>query len=246
MGDMVPRERCGKGILGFDTATSDAAVAVAIDGEVVSESRVGPEPGGRPRHSAVLLAEIESAVAAAGGWERIQSLAVGIGPGSFTGLRVGIATARALGQARGLPVAGIGSLAVLAQGIAARADDRSALALIDARRGELFAALFDRSGDVLLEPFVTGPEVLADRLRGHRPVPLAAGDGSLRFRQQLESAGVEVLPDADPAHRIAARHLCALAAGVEPGLPTDVKPAYLRRPDAEVWREQRDRNPEPG
>ncbi len=246
MGDKAPQGRRGGGILGFDTATADAAVAVAVDGEAVSESLVGPTPGGRPSHTTVLLAEIESVVAEAGGWGRIESLAVGIGPGSFTGLRVGIASARALGQARRLPVTGIGSLAALAQGIVEREGDRSALALIDARRGELFAALFDRSGDVLLEPFVTSPEALADRLRGHRPVPLAAGDGSLRFRQQLESAGVEVLPDADPAHRIAARHVCALAAGVESGLPTDVKPAYLRRPDAEVWREQRDRNPGAG
>jgi hypothetical protein len=80
--------------------------------------------------------------------------------------------------------------------------------------------------------------------RGSRP--LAAGDGSLRFRERLESAGVEVLPDADPAHRIAARHICELAAGLDPGPVSDVKPSYLRRPDAEVWRDQRDGNPGTG
>jgi tRNA threonylcarbamoyladenosine biosynthesis protein TsaB len=231
------------GILGFDTATADAAVAVTIGTEPVSERREGPGPGGRPRHAAVLMDEIEAAVAEAGGWGRLDRIAVGIGPGTFTGLRVGIATARALGQARGLPVAGVGSLAALARGVAERAPDRPALALIDARRGEVFAALHDASGEQLWEPAAIDPEALAGRLAGLERSPVAAGDGSLRFRRQLESAGVEVPPDADPVHRMAARHICALATAIEPGPPIDVKPAYLRRPDAEVWREQRDRDP---
>jgi tRNA threonylcarbamoyladenosine biosynthesis protein TsaB len=234
------------GILGLDTATADAAVAVTIDGEAVSEGRADPEPGGRPRHTAMLLTEIETVVAAAGGWERIDRMAVGIGPGTFTGLRVGVATARALGQGRGLPMVSVSSLAALARGIGESGRDRDRLALIDARRGEVFAALFDRAGHELWPPVVLAPEALGERLAElGRPV-LAGGDGSLRFRQQLESVGVEVLPNADTAHRMAARHVCALAAGIEPGLPTDVKPTYLRRPDAEVWREQRDHDPGPG
>ncbi len=233
-------------ILGLDTATSDAVVAVTIGGETVAEGRAEPEPGGRPRHAAMLLTQVEGVVAAAGGWERIEMLAVGIGPGTFTGLRIGIATARALGQGRGLAIAPVGSLAALARGIGEGAPGRSRLALIDARRTEVFAALFDDRGDQVWEPFVASPAELAERVGELSQAPLAGGDGSLRFRQQLESAGVEVLPDADPAHRMAARHVCALAASIEPGLPTEVRPAYLRRPDAELWREQRDRNPGPG
>jgi tRNA threonylcarbamoyladenosine biosynthesis protein TsaB len=233
-------------ILGLDTSTSDAAVAVTIGGETASEARVEPEPGGRPRHAAMLLEQTESVVADAGGWERIGLLAVGIGPGTFTGLRIGIATARALAQARGLAIAPVGSLAALARGIGERAPGRSRLGLFDARRTEVFAALFDHRGDQIWEPFVASPAELARRVNELSQPPLAGGDGSLRFRQQLESAGVEVLPDADPAHRMAARHICALAASIEPGLPTEVRPAYLRRPDAELWREQRDRNPGPG
>ena len=229
-------------ILGFDTATADTAVAVAVGDEIAAERRAGPEPGGRPSHAAVLLHEIEACVSEAGGWERIDRIAVGIGPGMFTGLRVGIATARALGQARGLPVVAVGSLAALARGIGERAPDRERLALIDARRGEVFAALYDAGGTEIMEPVAIGPDLLAERLANGPSAPLAAGDGSLRFRQQLESAGVEVLPDADPAHRLAARHICALAVTQEPGPATDVRPAYLRRPDAEVWREQRDRD----
>jgi tRNA threonylcarbamoyladenosine biosynthesis protein TsaB len=233
-------------ILGFDTATADTAVAVTRDGELAAERRGGPGAGERPSHAAVLLGEIEACVADAGGWERVELIAVGIGPGTFTGLRVGIATARALGQARGLPVAPVGSLEALARGIGDRGPGRPRLAAIDARRGEMFAALYDAFGSEVLAPEAISPEALAERLASVPGTPAAAGDGSLRFRRQLESAGVEVLPDADPAHRMAARHVCALAATIEPGPAGDVTPAYLRRPDAEVWREQRDRNPEPG
>jgi tRNA threonylcarbamoyladenosine biosynthesis protein TsaB len=229
-------------ILGFDTATADTAVAVATGDELIAERRAGPEHGGRPNHAGAILEEIEACVAEAGGWERIGRLAVGIGPGTFTGLRVGIATARALAQARGLPVAAVGSLAALASGIGEEAPDRHRLALIDARRREVFAALYDPAGEEVIAPVAIGPEALAERLAGAPGTPLAAGDGSLRFREELESAGVEILPDADPAHRLAARHICVLAAGIQPGPGTDVTPAYLRRPDAEVWREQRDRD----
>ncbi|HXV52884.1 MAG TPA: tRNA (adenosine(37)-N6)-threonylcarbamoyltransferase complex dimerization subunit type 1 TsaB [Solirubrobacterales bacterium] len=230
-------------ILGFDTATADAVVAVTIGGQPVSERRAQPDGSGRPRHAAKLLAEIEAAAADAGGWEAIERLAVGIGPGTFTGLRIGVTTARALAQARSLPLVGVGSLEALGLGIAERAEGRKCLPLIDARRAELFGALVDDSGQPLWDPFVAGPEQLLQRLADAGLRPLAGGDGSLRFRAQLESAGVDVLPDADPGHRMAARHVCELAAGVTPGPVTEVKPAYLRRPDAEVWREQRDRNP---
>ena len=233
-------------VLGFDTATADTAVAVTIEGGVAAERRAGPEPGGRPRHAVALMAEIEACVTEAGGWSRIDRIAVGVGPGTFTGLRVGIATARALAQARDLPIAPVGSLAALAQGIGEGAPGRARLPLLDARRDQAFASMFGASGNPLLEPVVIDPDALAERVAALAADPVAAGDGSVRFRHALESAGVEVLPDADPAHRMAARHICALAAGIEPGPATDVKPAYLRRPDAELWREQRDRNPGTG
>ena len=230
------------GILGFDTATADAAVAVTVGDEVISERRAAPGQGGRPRHAETLMAEVDAAVVAAGGWERIDRIAVGIGPGTFTGLRVGIATARALAQARGLPTVPVSSLEALARGIGERVPGRPRLALIDARRGEVFAALLAPSGERLLAPVAIEPAALARRLADLPGAPVAAGDGSLRFRQQLESAGVEVLPEADPAQRMAGRHICALAAAIEPRPVTEVNPAYLRRPDAEVWREQRDRD----
>jgi tRNA threonylcarbamoyladenosine biosynthesis protein TsaB len=236
----------GDGILGIDTATSGAAVAVLAGAEVLGERYAGPGPDGRPRHSARLLAEVEAAVGAAGGWERIGVIAVGVGPGTFTGLRIGIATARALAQGRRLPMVPVGSLDTLARGIAEQAPDRPRLAAIDARRKQAFAALYDASGELAWGPVAASADELAGKLAGAGGSVVAAGDGSLRFRDRLESAGVEVLPAASDAHRIAARHVCALAAELEPGPPEDVRPVYLRRPDAEVWREQRDRDSRSG
>jgi tRNA threonylcarbamoyladenosine biosynthesis protein TsaB len=171
---------------------------------------------------------------------------VGVGPGTYTGLRIGVSTARALAQARGIGLAGVSTLAALARGIAQAAPERERLALIDARRKQVFGALYDASGAVIWEPFVATPEELGSRLAERPSPPLAAGDGSLRFREQLEAVNVEIMPGTDPAHRIAARHLGAIAAGVEPGPPERITPVYLRRPDAEIWREQRDRKSKTG
>jgi tRNA threonylcarbamoyladenosine biosynthesis protein TsaB len=232
-------------VLGVDTATSDTAVAVVRDGEVLAERLVEAGADGRPRHAASLLGEVEAAVEGAGGWDGIGRIGVGVGPGTFTGLRIGISTVRALAQGRGLPVAAVDSLAALAHGIgAATAGGRDRLTLIDARRGEVFAAL-ERSGQRLWPPFVSTPEALCERLAELAEPPIGAGDGSLRFRGLLEAAGVVVPGDADPAHRMAGRDVCALAEGATAGAAELVKPIYLRRPDAEVWRERQPSDTQP-
>jgi tRNA threonylcarbamoyladenosine biosynthesis protein TsaB len=231
-------------VLGLDTATSDATVALAVGGELVFEERAGPEPGGKPRHAASLLGLVEEAVSVAGGWEGIELLAAGLGPGTFTGLRIGIATARGLAQARGIEIAGVSSLAALARGVEG-SPERPRLALIDARRREAFGALHDAAGEVIWEPFVDGPQALVERLGELASPPIAVGDGSLRFRHELEGAGADVPPDADPVHRMAARHVCALAGGAARLRPEQVKPIYLRRPDAEIWRERQQRGTKP-
>ena len=230
-------------ILGFDTATPDTAVAVLDGEEVVHESALGPGPDGRPLHGPALLGAVEEAVTVAGGWQAIGRIAVGVGPGSFTGLRIGVATARALSQARGLPLVPVPTTASLATGIAAapEASGRDRLAVIDARRGEVFYAL-DR-GDGPGEPRVCAPGQLGERAGvPGRPAPVAAGDGSLRFRSEIEAAGLEVLPDASPAHRVSACQTCRLGAETEPVELEKVRPMYLRRPDAERWLERNRRN----
>jgi tRNA threonylcarbamoyladenosine biosynthesis protein TsaB len=230
-------------VLGIDSATADVAVAVTSEGEVVREASVGPGPDGRPRHSRILLAEVERSVDAAGGWEEIDRIAIGVGPGSFTGLRIGIATARALAQGRGVEIAPVGSLAALARGISAHlaGAEAAALPVLDARRGEAFAALYEPDGDELLEPLVADPGALADRLRELDRPSLAAGDGALRFAAELQAGGATVAPPEDPVHRIAARHVCALGEAADDVPPDRIEPVYLRPPDAKRWLE-RDRN----
>jgi tRNA threonylcarbamoyladenosine biosynthesis protein TsaB len=230
-------------VVGFDTSTPVLAVAAARGEESLFDRESRPAPGARPEHARELLATIEEAAAAAGGWQGVERLAVGIGPGSYTGLRIGIATARGLGQALGKPLVPVVSLAALARGITSiERGDAPRLAVLDARRGQVFAALYEPSGKVAWEPFVATPEELVERLRTLAEAPLTAGDGSVRFRQVLEAAGAEVLADGDQAHHMSARDVCALGEKGPASEPANIEPIYLRPPDAELWREEQRRN----
>jgi tRNA threonylcarbamoyladenosine biosynthesis protein TsaB len=226
-------------VLGFDTATPDTTVAVSGNG-MQKESMEPPGPGERPRHAASLLPAVERLVGEAGGWDRIERIGVGVGPGSYTGLRIGVATARALAQGTGKPLVPVGSLTALARGMAGSAAGRGLLPLIDARRGQVFAALYE-GPEERWPPFVATPEELVSRLAELEGPPVSAGDGSLRFRHDLEAAGVEVAEESDPAHRLRARYICGLAAEGRVAQPGAVDPVYLRAPDAERWLE-RDRD----
>jgi len=241
-------------VLGLDAATDDVVVGLARGGggEVIHEVALPPGEGERPRHSTALLAEIERAVEAGGGWDRVGRIGIGVGPGSFTGLRIGIATGRALAQARGIGAVGVPTLTALALGIAERAGDpsRPCLAVADARRGEVFAQLHDGAGDPVTGPAVLDPanlgawlsEAGGSALADGAANPLAAGSGSVRFRRELDAARVETFADGDPAHRLAARHLCRLAARGEAGSPERILPVYLREPDARRWLDRDNRD----
>jgi tRNA threonylcarbamoyladenosine biosynthesis protein TsaB len=163
-------------------------------------------------------------------------LAVGLGPGSFTGLRIGIATARGLGASLGLPVTGICTLDAIGRGMGEAGVEGDRLAVLDARRGEVFAALYSQRGERIWEPLVCRPEELEKRLATLPAPPPAAGSGAIRFRHELARHGVRIADDADPVQRVAARHICALAAASSGGGP--LAPIYLRPPDAERWRER--------
>jgi len=157
----------------------------------------------------------------------LDAIAVGVGPGSFTGLRVGIATARGLARGAGLELRPVSSLAALAAGIEAQL----ALPLIDAGRGELFVAVFEDG--VEREPaFSATPEAIGALLAKGGLHPLAAGNGSVRFRQRLEAAGVRLAPADSPAHRITGHDVCRVGSSAAPTAPEAVLPNYLREPDA--------------
>ena len=207
---------------------------------MLHESLLGPSAEGRPRHATVLLEEVERAAAAGGGWGAVSLLAVGLGPGSFTGVRIGIATARGLAAGTGLPLVGVCTLDAIGRALGERGGAGAGqLAVLDARRGEVFAALYSAGpGTRLWEPFVAPPTDLLARLAELEQAPRAAGSGALRFRQELARCGVEVADDADPVHRVAARHICALAAAGEAGDADPLAPIYLRPPDAVRWHER--------
>lgn len=109
--------------------------------------------------------------------------------------------------------------------------------MLDGWRGEVFAALYAADGARLWEPAVYRPEELAERVAELEETPLVAGSGAVRFRQELARDGVQIADDSDPVHRVAARHVCALAAVTDPD-PDGLAPIYLRPPDAERWRER--------
>jgi len=229
-------------ILGIDTATPSTAAAVWAPDARECERRDDPAPGERPQHASRLLALVEEALEGAGtSWDEIERIAVGVGPGGFTGLRHGIATARALAQGRGLPLAGVSSLEalarsaqaeLLAEGAALHAGDRPVIAVIDARRGEVFAAAW-QGAERLLEPVAIAPEQLAAKLgAGRLAAPLAAGDGAVRFREQLERAGAAVPDDRSPAHRVSAIEICRLGAAGDVTDRDRLVPDYRREPDA--------------
>ena len=205
-------------------------------GEVLHEALLGLSEKGGPQHTTALLGEIERAAAAAGGWEAVDRIAVGVGPGSFTGLRVGIATAKALGLSRGLPLSGVCTLDALGRALSER--NSGSLAVLDARRGEVAAAAYSAGGERLWGPWLGAPEELVAHIPDLPGPLLCGGSGAVRFRQQLTSRAIEIPDDADPVHRVAARHICALAAGRGEDESGSLAPIYLRPPDAERWRER--------
>jgi tRNA threonylcarbamoyladenosine biosynthesis protein TsaB len=205
--------------------------------EVLHEARLGLAADGSPRHSTALLAEVERAADAAGGWVEVGRIAVGRGPGSFVGIRIGLATARGLAASAGVQVGGVCTLDALGRAMVGQSGG-DALAVLDARRGEVFAALYSAAGEQLWEPFVTAPEALAGRLGELSTPVLAAGSGAVRFRQELADRDVDIPDDADPVHRVSARHICAVAGAAGYGDGDSLDPIYLRPPDAQRWRER--------
>jgi tRNA threonylcarbamoyladenosine biosynthesis protein TsaB len=223
-------------LLGIDTSTAASAACVLRDDGEVFE--VAPEPAAltaRPAHARELMPAVATVMERAGvGYGDLEAVAVGVGPGTFTGLRIGIATARALASANGLELRPVSSLAALAAGIEADISDdaSSLLPVIDAKRGEVFAAEYTPAGDLRWGPLALPPEDLARRVRADGITPVAAGDGSVRFRRVLEAAGIRVIPDESRSHVVRALHVCRLAAGVRGVAPQAVLPNYLRAPDA--------------
>lgn len=233
-------------ILGFDTATRATTVALldTADGAVL-ERRDDPPLGIRPSHTTLLMPLVAEVMAARScRWEDIDRIAVGVGPGTFTGLRIGVATARALAGAREIELVGVSTLASVARAAAgATAEHEGVVAVLDARRREVFAAAWPGSpapGDggpaPLLEPRAIAPDALSQLLAAGGGAWLAVGGGAVEFRQVLDRSGVRIPEDDSPVHRVSAAEHCRLAQGLRPESPGEVHPHYLRLPDAELAR----------
>jgi tRNA threonylcarbamoyladenosine biosynthesis protein TsaB len=188
--------------LAFDTATSVATAALVRDGELLGE---------RVSRAVRVLEDADELLVMSGAEPtELTGIVVGTGPGSFTGLRMGLAAARGLAFALDISVAGVSTLAALAEGAP------GGLPVIDAGRREVFILVDGR-------PAVCSPqEVVAE---------LCVGDGALRYRKVLEERGVTVPSDDDERHLPRARFHAALAGSFGPA--EAVEPLYLRIPDAE-------------
>jgi tRNA threonylcarbamoyl adenosine modification protein YeaZ len=192
-------------ILAFDTATDVATVALVRDGDVLGE---------RASRPVRILQDVEDLLREAGvRADEVEALAVGTGPGSYTGLRMGLVTARTLAFSLGVPVAGVSTLAALAAGAP------GATPLVDGKRRELFTLVDGAPRCVPAEDLEVEP--------GRTYV----GDGALRYRELVEGRGGVVPPDEAREHVPWASRHAALARDFGPA--ERAEPLYLRVPDAE-------------
>lgn len=230
-------------ILSLDTSSSAGSAAIVRDGAIVIERAGDPAR----THGQRLPRELMELLAAAHlRLDEIDGFAVATGPGSFTGLRIGIATIQGLALARGKLVAPVSTFEALAMAALPASGDgpRPPLAVwIDAHRGEVFAVVYGADGRQMHEPSSMSPEATLNAWAAilcRHPRVLFAGDGAIRYRQILDQrlAAAAAIPSVLPT---LAGAIGLIAAG-EPNRavrPHAVVPLYVRRSDAELARDRR-------
>jgi tRNA threonylcarbamoyladenosine biosynthesis protein TsaB len=240
-------------ILGIDTATTIASAALVDDGQIVAErssldcrsATPSPSPPSRGNHAETLLGLIESVLREGRtSLNELSGIAISIGPGSFTGLRVGLSTVKGLAYGGGIPVVGISTL--LAN--AARVTDFQGwiCSFFDAKKNEVYASLFQRNGNGLkrvTDDFVAPAEAAIERIKIlSSPAPrMFIGDGAKTYERSLLSAfGKEARLSAGDSYHTIAASVGRLS--IEPLRRSEVQelgacvPVYLSLSEAEVKR----------
>jgi tRNA threonylcarbamoyladenosine biosynthesis protein TsaB len=229
-------------VLGIDTSTPQSSVAIGTERGILGRIQVA----GKARQESVTPA-LERLLDWTGTeMDQVGGVAVGIGPGLFTGLRVGVETAKTLAQVAKAPIVGIASLDVLAYAV--RFTHRMIAAVIDGRRGEVFSALYRTvPGGVVRETeyAVHTPEHLAAELLARKGDVLAVGDGAILYRDVLGQVGSRVEFASSAVAQPDAAALVELAVPrflrEEHDRLFDVVPMYLRKSDAEIAWDKRTR-----
>jgi tRNA threonylcarbamoyladenosine biosynthesis protein TsaB len=229
-------------VVGIETSTPQTSVAIGTEVEILGDVSIA----GKARQESVAPA-LEQLLRWTGlEVSQVQGVAVGLGPGLFTGLRVGVQTAKTLAQVLGVPIAGVGSLEVLAHGV--REARRRIAAVIDGRRGEVFFAVYrsEPAGMILeSEPTVASPARLVSELEALPGEVLAVGNGAILYHDEIAELGPRVEFASPTNGHPKAAGLVELAASRllrdDHDLPVDVVPIYLRKSDAEIAWDQRAR-----
>jgi tRNA threonylcarbamoyladenosine biosynthesis protein TsaB len=230
-------------VLALDTTTSSGSCALVRDGRILCE-QINDAPNAHAEHlPGDLIALLDRAAITL---SAIDAFAVATGPGSFTGLRIGIATMQGLAFAQGKPLVGVSAFDALAR-IAGRG--QLVATWVDAWRGEVFAALYE-DGHEVEAPVVARPEVLLESLRERRPRPvrptLFIGDGALVHAETIRRTLGDVARLADPPTPPLAGVMAMLAAAQLPHgdhSPHAIRPLYIRRTDAELAHDARSQSP---
>ncbi len=217
-------------ILALDASTPVTTIAVARGNAREREVLAEISTTGRGASEALLPAVHDALDLAGEELDSVELVLAGVGPGTFTGIRIAAATARALSAGTGAALAKNSTLDALAAPALSCSPD--VLAVLDARRGQVFARRFSEDGPTT-GIYCLGPEELS--IDGE---PLLVGDGAVRYREDLARLG-RIPPDGSPLHRVtAAGHL--ISADLAVIRSEDLVPIYVREPDAEV---RRDLNP---
>lgn len=213
-------------VMGLDTALQRCSVAILRGDEVLADESVGMERGHAENLAPMAAAALKKAGVAVRDLDRVG---VVVGPGGFTGVRVGLSFARGLGVGTDIPIVGVTSLAALAAGVMAAG---FVAPVIDARRGQVYAGLYGPAGEIIVAPFVSDPEgafkILEEKAAG-RSLAITGSGASL-----LTGAPADWRRDKSAAE-IDAKQVARLAAAA-PAPDGPPGPLYLRAPDAKPGR----------